>query len=216
MNASNMKRIHTVNEKYGVDNVSQLRNIQDKRRYTFDQKRTMLQFDPPHIKHEISGDNLTLYRLNKQISDEWLNMYHPLKAPRGNLLCLGLVKDDTIYCLMTFKKCRDKRYNAELSRMWMLPDYYVTGGYSILSEYASKFGLYNIVAYVNLTFENYLEYESIGMTHVRNIQKTRWWIKDSNKITDASRRQQGILEDDLIKDGWLPVYDCGQAVYEFR
>lgn len=108
MNASNMKRIHTVNEKYGVDNVSQLRNIQDKRRYTFDQKRTMLQFDPPLIKHEISVDNLTLYRLNKQISDEWLNMYHPLKAPRGNLLCLGLVKDDTIYCLMTFKNVEIK------------------------------------------------------------------------------------------------------------
>lgn len=210
---NNEKRIKTCLHRYKVENVAQLPGVQDKRRMTFEAKRTTLIFYQEPRVNIIDGCDLTCYRLNKDIADDWLNKYHPFKAPRGNVLCLGLVKDDTIYAIMTFKKSRDSRYVAELSRLWMLPTYQIISGYDILSAEASALGLYNIVAYVNLSFENYLDYESIGMRYIRDIQKTKWWIKGDEKMSDASRRQYKLKQEDMTADGYLPVYDCGVRVY---
>lgn len=212
---SQQKRIDTVQNRYGVTNVAQLADVQDKRRATFESKRnTAIFYQEPRI-NLIDGHTLQLYRISKDVADSWLDLYHPFKHPRGNVLCLGLVANATIYCLITFKKSRDKHYNAELSRMWMLPTYNVIDGYDILSKAASEFGMYNIVAYVNMSFENYRDYESIGMKHVRDTNRTKWWIKEADRISDPSRRQRKLSEELMLKDGWLPVYDCGQRVYEF-
>lgn len=213
---SNEKRIQTNLYTYGVDNVSKLPQVQAKRSETFESKRrTILFYQEPRINN-IQGYELTVYRLEKAYSDNWLNTYHPFGAPRGNVFSLGLVKDDTCYCVMTFKKSRDKNYSAELSRMWMLPTYNVVRGYDILSEEASKFGISSIIAYVNMSFENYRDYESIGMKYIRDIQRTKWWVKDKIKMSDASRRQYKLKQEDMLDKGYLPVYDCGQRVYVFK
>lgn len=214
MNNSDLKRTETVMKKYGVDNVSKLLSVQSKRLSTFYRNRPCIHHDLEAPITMLLGSDFDIYRLNKSISDEWLNLYHPLGAPRGTLLSLGLVKDNTIYCIMTFKKSRDKHYNVELSRMWMMPGFYVKDGYNILSDYATQFGLYNIVAYVNLTYESFEEYERIGMTSHRDIQRRKWWIKNDDMISDASRRQKHITTKSLIEAGYHPEWDLGTAVYE--
>lgn len=210
---NNEKRIKTCLHKYKVENVAQIPEIQDKRRMAFDKKRTTILFYQEPRVNVIDGHSLSVFRLNKDVADEWLNTYHPFKAPRGNVLCLGLVRDDTIYAMMTFKKSRDSQYLAELSRLWMLPTYQIIDGYDILSNEASALGLYNIVAYVNMSFENYLDYESIGMKHIRDIRRTKWWIRSDEKMSDASRRQYKLKQEDMAGQGYLPVYDCGIRVY---
>lgn len=210
---NNEKCIKTCLHKYKVRNVAQLPDVQAKRRRTFELKRTTILFYQEPRINIIDGKDLILYRLNKDVADEWLNHYHPFKAPRGNVLCLGLVKNDTIYAMMTFKKSRDPQYVAELSRLWMLPTYQIIGGYDILSSEASALGLYNIVAYVNMSFENYKDYESIGMQHIRDIQRTKWWVRNDEKMSDASRRQSKLKQEDMTDSGYLPVYDCGIRVY---
>ena len=212
---NNEKRIKTNLLKYKVENVAQLPDVQAKRQKTFEAKRTTLVFYQEPRINIIDGYDLTIYRIDKDVADAWLNKYHPFKAPRGNVLCLGLVKDDTIYAIMTFKKSRDPNYVAELSRLWMLPTYQVTHGYDILSSEASALGLYNIVAYVNMSFENHLDYQSIGMKYVRDIQRTKWWIKSDNKISDASRRQKHLTANEMIFKGYIPVYDSGTKVYAY-
>lgn len=212
---NNEKRVKTNLLRYKVENVAQLPEIQSKRRSTFEAKRTTILFYQEPRINMIDGHELTLYRLNKNVADDWLNQYHPFKAPRGNVLCLGLVKDSTIYAIMTFKKSRDSRYVAELSRLWMLPTYQVIDGYDILSSEASALGLYNIIAYVNMSFENYLDYESIGMKHIRDAQRTKWWVRGDEKMSDASRRQYKIKQEDMTQQGYLPVYDCGIRIYVF-
>ena len=212
---NNEKRIKTNLLKYKVENVAQLPDVQAKRQKTFETKRTTLVFYQEPRINIIDGYDLTIYRIDKDVADTWLNKYHPFKAPRGNVLCLGLVKDDTIYAIMTFKKSRDPNYVAELSRLWMLPTYQVTHGYDILSSEASALGLYNIVAYVNMSFENHLDYQSIGMKYVRDIQRTKWWIKADNKISDASRRQKHLTANEMIFKGYIPVYDSGTKVYAY-
>ena len=210
---SNEIRVKTNLLKYKVENVAQLSEIQDKRRKAFEDKRTTILFYQEPRINVIDGHELTLYKLDKEVADDWLNTYHPFKAPRGNVLCLGLVKDSTIYAIMTFKKSRDSTYVAELSRLWMLPTYQIVDGYQILSSAASELGVYNIVAYVNMSFENYHDYESIGMKYVRDVQRTKWWINGDDKMSDASRRQAKIKQETLIAEGWSPAYDCGIRVY---
>lgn len=189
--------------------------VQAKRRETFESKRTTLIFYQEPRLRKVDGTSLSVCRLNKEVADKWLETYHPFGAPRGNVLCLGLTDEDNIYCMMTFKKSRNPEYCAELSRLWMLPGYDVIGGYDILSTAASQFGVYNIVAYVNMSFENYHDYESIGMKYVRDIQRTKWWITSSHRMSDASRRQRKLSAKHMLESGWLPVYDCGQRVYVF-
>lgn len=210
---NNEKRIKTNLLKYKVKNVAQLPEVQAKRRNTFEEKRTTLVFYQEPRINIIDGHELTVYRLNKTVADQWLDAYHPFGKPRGNVLCLGLVKDDVIYAIMTFKKSRDSQYVAELSRLWTLPTYHITDGYDILSNEASNLGLYNVIAYVNMSFENYQDYEAIGMKHLRDIQRTRWWVKAHHKISDASRRQKHLTENEMIFKGYIPVYDCGTRVY---
>lgn len=210
------KRIQTNLVKYGVNNVSKLKSVQDKRYATFESKKTVLIYYHEPRVNVITADDMEVYMLDKTVADNWLDMYHPMKAPRGNVLSLGLVKNNTIYAIMTFKKSRNKAYSAELSRLAMLPTWNVIGGYDKLSHYASEFGVYNIVAYVNTSFENIQDYESIGMNLVRTIQPTKWWIRNDEMISDASRRQRKIKQEDMINDGYLPVYDCGQHVYVFE
>ena len=64
-----------------------------------------------------------------------------------------------------------------------------------------------------MSFENYKDYESIGMNYVRDIQRTKWWIKGDEKMSDASRRQYKLKQEDMTTEGYLPVYDCGIRVY---
>lgn len=210
------RRIATNLERYGVSNVAKLPEVQDKRRKSFEDKKDIAIFYQDPRVNILKADDLKVFRLAKDVADDWLNKYHPFKAPRGNVVCLGLTDGSEIYAIMTFKKSRNPEYFAELSRLWMLPTYQVIGGYDKLSSAASDLGIYNIVAYVNMSFENYMDYESIGMQYIRNIQPTKWWIRDDDRISDASRRQKKLSENDLVFKGYVPIYDCGQRVYAFN
>lgn len=218
MNTSNDKRIQTNLGRYGVDNVSKLDWVQAKRLTSYEKKRNFLgyYYKKPESHTIINGEDLKIYRLNKDISDNWMNEYYPLKAAKGTVLAIGLVKDSVIYCMMTFKKSKDKRYYAELSRMYMLPGYYVKNGFSILSKFASDYGLYNIVSYVNFCFDNFEDYEEIGMKSDRDIQRKKWWWNGVDFISDNSRRQSNWTESDMINLGYSSYHDLGTAVYEFK
>lgn len=63
----------------------------------------------------------------------------------------------------------------------------------------------------------------------RNTAPTKVWSKWDSKITDSLLRQRGYdqlfgtdygkgtsNEALMLEHGWLPVYDCGQAVYEWK
>lgn len=210
------RRIATNLERYGVSNVAHLPEVQAKRRKSFEDKKDIAIFYQDPRVNILKADDLKVFRLAKDAADDWLNKYHPFKAPRGNVVCLGLTDGSKIYAIMTFKKSRNPEYFAELSRLWMLPTYQVIGGYDKLSSAASDLGIYNIVAYVNMSFENYMDYESIGMRYIRDIQPTKWWIRDDDRISDASRRQKKLSENDLVFKGYVPIYDCGQRVYVFN
>lgn len=211
----NEKQLATLLTKYNVTNVAKLPEVQEQRRKTFASKRIDLVYNPAPILNRIPAERFKVFILNKGVADMWLNKYHPLGAPRGNVLSLGLVEENTIYCIMTFKKSRNTTYDAELSRMWTLPTYQIIGGYDMLSQFASEYGLSSIVAYVSISFEDVSNYESIGMRVVGTIQKTKWWTNSKTTLSDASRRQKKIPEQALLDSGWIALYDKGKVVLEY-
>ena len=179
-------------------------------------------------ENRVHARECTIYRINPLIGDEFLNKYHLQNSCKGQLLYLGLVYQDELVLLMTFGKPRySKSHYVELLRFCCNPKYRVVGGVSRLFSYAtSEYGLHNIVTYCDLSKFTGRTYELIGMHLDRISPPQEIWSKGDKKLTANLLRKHGyeqllheplngVLSNEqaLLQDGWLPVYDCGQAVY---
>lgn len=182
-------------------------------------------------RQSIYARNCEIYRLNLDVAEDFLNEYHLQGSCRGQLLCLGLVKDGTLYQVMTFGKSRyDSKHDIELLRLCTLPGYSVTGGASKLFSYAtSEYALNNIISYCDRSKFTGHVYEKIGMKLIRTTPPQEVWSKGNQKITANLLRQRGYdqlfktnygkgasNEMLMLENGWAPVTDCGQLVYEFK
>jgi len=168
-------------------------------------------------KIHISCNELRLYKLNLDVTNEFLDKNHYIGRCRGQLLCLGLVNGGEIYQVMTFGKPKfDKSHMVQLYRMCTKLGYEVDGGYDMLSKFASEFGLYDIVAYADFSKTDGSELESIGMKLDHITPPRLIWSKGKQYINSSlivSGRSKYHSDEDLLNDGWLPIYDCGQRVY---
>ena len=132
---------------------------------------------------------------------------------------------------MTFGKPRyDKHHSVELLRLCTKPGYTVAGGASRLFKFATEnYGLSDIISYCDLSKFSGDIYETIGMHLIRTTPPQEIWSRGNQKITANLLRQRGYdqlfktnygkgtsNEQLMIENGWLPVYDCGQLVYEFK
>ena len=87
----------------------------------------------------------------------------------------------------------------------------------------------SIISYCNRAKFKGDVYTKLGFKYVRTNSPTKWWSKASRVISDTLLRQRGYdqlfgtnygkgtsNEQLMIDNWWLPVYDCGQAVYELN
>lgn len=180
---------------------------------------------------KVYARNCKIYKLNLDVAQQFLNRYHLQGSCRGQLLCLGLIQDGELYQVMTFGKPRyDKAHYVELLRLCSKPGYTVVGGASKLFKYATvEFGLSNIISYCDVSKFNGDVYKNIGMKLIRTTPPQEIWSRGADKITANLLRQHGYdqlfntnygkgtsNEQLMLNNGWLPVYDCGQRVYEFK
>lgn len=171
-------------------------------------------------KTVINVSEFKVYRVTKQVANKFLEQNDIHGACRGQLLCLGLIKDDEIFQIMTFGRSKyDKSYDIQLMRMCTKLGYFIEGGYDVLSSYASShFGVDRCITYVDKSKLYSQEYESIGMTLVRETPPSKIWSKGKKYIYDALVRTPytKYTPESLLAEGYLPVYDCGQRVYVFE
>lgn len=182
-------------------------------------------------RKSIYARNCQIYKINLPVAVDFLNRYHLQGSCKGQLLCLGLVKDDVLYQIMTFGKARyDKKHDIELLRLCTRPGYSVVGGASKLFSYAtSEYALNNIISYCDVSNFSGTVYENIGMKFVRSSPPQIVWSKGDKKITANLLRQRGydqlfktnygkgVSNDELmLTHDWLPVPDCGQKVFEYN
>lgn len=172
--------------------------------------------------------NLEIWVITPEEGNQFLNDYHLQGSCRGQTLYLGLVQDGILHQLMTFGKSRyDHKYNIELLRLCTRPGYQVVGGASRLLHYARHvYNLEKIISYCDLAKFNGDVYEAIGMRLLRTTPPQEIWSRGKKKITANLLRQRGYdqlfgtgygkgtsNEELMLEHNWLPVYDCGQAVY---
>lgn len=181
-------------------------------------------------KTAIYARNCEIYKLNKDITDEFLNRNHLQGTCRGQSLLLGLVYDDELYHVMTFGKPRyNKNYDVELLRLCTKSGYTVIGGANKLFKFATEYMcIDNIISYCDRSKFNGDIYERLGMKLVKTTPPQEVWSKENKKVTSNLLRVRGYdqlfgtnygkyanNEYLMLLDGWLPIYDCGQKVFEY-
>lgn len=197
--------------------------------FDWDDKEKILNMLRP--KQSIYARKCRIYRLNKQVAVDFLNQHHLQGSCRGQLLCLGLVYEGDIVQVMTFGRPRyDSKHSVELLRLCTKTGFNVIGGASKLFSYAtSEYGLSDIISYCDLSKFDGKVYDKIVMTKIRLTPPQEVWSKGKEKITANLLRARGYdqifktcygkgtsNEELMLEHGWLPVYDCGQAVYEYK
>lgn len=173
-----------------------------------------------HIKNVLKSD-----------LDKFLEDNHLQGTCRGQTIKLGLYYDDKLVQVMTFGKPRyNKNYQYELLRLCTDNNYIVIGGSEKLFKYFIKnYNPESIISYCDISKFSGDVYTRIGFNYLYTTDPRCHWSKGSNHITDNLLRQRGYDQlfgtnygkgtdnkELMLNSGWLPVYDCGQSVYEWH
>lgn len=181
-------------------------------------------------KNVVYARQCKVVEIDHNTASEFETKYHLQGSCRGQSMCLGLYYMEELIQVMTFGKPRyNKKYQWELLRLCTHSEYRIVGGASKLFSYFVRENKpQSIISYCDLAKFNGEVYSQLGFTHVRDTEPQKVWSTNSEKITDNLLRQRGYdqlfnakygkgtsNEELMLENGWLPVYDCGQATYSY-
>ena len=168
-------------------------------------------------KEYLNSSDFTVYRLAKEVADKFLIKNHYQGTCRNQVMYLGLVQNREIYQVLSLGRSRySTNHSVQIMRMCTKLGYEFRDGYNTLFSYVtSEYGLYDIIAYCDQAKSDGSEYLKIGMKFVKENQPKLIWSKDKKYITEGLRMSKKISKEQLLENGWLPVYDCGQLVFEY-
>ncbi len=182
-------------------------------------------------RKSIYARDCSIYKLNNDVAKKFI-VENDIKGNcRGQLLFLGLVYNQELYQVMSFGHPRfSKSYDVELMRLCTRSGYQVLGGASKLFKFATQdYGLNNIIAYCDIAKYAGEVFEKMGMKLSNITPPQEIWSKNSRFITANLLRQKGAKhllkdqydnnldnEENMLANGWLPIFDCGMKVYTFK
>lgn len=179
-------------------------------------------------KQVIYARYCTLRLLTPSQSRNFENLYHLQNSARHQTICLGLYYRDNLVQLMTFGVPRyNKKYEYELIRLCSASNYAVVGGAEKLLKYfINNYDPTSIISYCDLSKFTGDVYVRLNMKLDHITEPNKIWSKGKEFITNNLLLQRGYdqlfntshgkgtsNEQLMLDNGWLPVYDCGQAVY---
>ena len=171
------------------------------------------------------------HRVSQETADDFTLQNHLQGRCRGQVINYGLYLNDELVEVMTFGKPRyNKKYDLELLRLCSLKGVRVIGGASkLFKRFKEENPDRSVISYCNLAKFTGEVYEKIGMKLDHVSPPAKVWSKGDKFITDNMLRSRGYdqlfgthfgkgtdNEALMLTDGWLPVYDCGQAVYVYK
>jgi len=175
--------------------------------------------------------NCSISEVSVDDANAFINSNHIQGSCRGTIYAVGLFSHGALVQVMTFGKPRyNKSYSWELLRLCTACGVQVVGGASKLFKYCvTNYNLNNIISYCDRAKFTGRVYEQIGMTYQYTSTPNVHWSKRHDHISGSLLRQRGYDQlfnanygkgtsnDELmLQNGWLPVYDCGQAVYTYK
>lgn len=168
--------------------------------------------------------------VNAKVANKFIKDNHIQGQARGAVLTLGLTYDNELVMCMSFGRSRyNKKYTYELLRMCSKQDVEVVGGASKLFRFAThQMELDSIISYCDAAKFSGNVYENMGMSFVNHTLPNVVWSKENKYVTSNLLRQRGYdqlfnanygkdtdNEILMLLNGWVPVCDCGQKVYEY-
>lgn len=194
--------------------------------WDWDDKTKILNMLTP--KQKLYARKLDIRTISKEKANDFLKSYHLQGDCYGNKVNLGLFEDEQLVQVMTFGKPRyNRNYEWELLRLCSKPEYMIVGGAERLFKHFICTNMpKSVISYCDMSKFSGDVYKRLGMT-LKNVSKPqKIWSKGLDYITDNLLRQRGFdqlfktdygkgtdNEQLMIKQNWLPVYDCGQKVF---
>ncbi len=162
----------------------------------------------------INSENLDVYKLTRTAYKTFLNAYGHRRNKKYNRkeVAFGLVKDGLLYQVILLQKSMYHHHST------VIADYGTRWGYNIengLNKLLQT--IFNIYEKNDIILELPFDRLDINDLHEMNlhyyhsVHPMLIWSKKNECITD----NKNIDKESMLADGWLPVYDCGQAVYTF-
>ena len=180
------------------------------------QNKIISQLLPRTIIH---ASECSIYKLTDIAAKHFIDVNGLQSCPKGQMLHVGLVKDDKIYAVISFgKSIYSNEYQAQIYSICTRIGYDVQEGYDAISTAASRdFGIHSCIAYIDRSkqFDENNICENIGMKHYKKIAPQLIWSKNTKFISDKYVRTPE-QQDELLSTGWLPIYNCGKDVYVFK
>lgn len=172
---------------------------------------------------------LQLKEITKQEANIFIQNNHLQDSCYGNTVNLGLFYENQLVQVMTFGKSRyNENYEYELLRLCTKTGYKITGGAEkLFKHFIDNHKPNSIISYCDLSKFNGDVYQRLKFNLLRiNTPSKHWCNKERKHILNSLLMQQGFdrlfktnygkgtsNEELMLENGWLPIYDCGQAVY---
>lgn len=179
-------------------------------------------------KTTIYGRSCDVRHVTTSDAVEFTTKYHLQGSCKGQVLNYGLYYNDELVEIMTFGTPRyNRHYDLELLRLCSRSDLRVAGGASrLFSRFKQENTDKSVISYCDLAKFSGDVYNQLGMTLKTITEPNKIWSKNADYVTQNLLNQRGFdqlfntdfgkgtsNEQLMIEHGWLPVADCGQAVY---
>lgn len=183
-----------------------------------------------YLKTNVYARFCDIKEVSKEDCNNFLNKYHLQNTCKGQTIRLGLYYKDELIEIMTFGRPRyNKKFQYELLRLCTKSKYQVIGGTQKLFKYfLEEYNPNSIISYCDLSKFSGDVYDKLGFKLKNRTNPSCHWSKGDQMITNNLLLQRGYdqlfgtnfgkgtsNEQLMIENGWLPVYDCGQAVYQY-
>lgn len=188
------------------------------------------------VVHSLSSDRIVYARnckvsiIDQKTANMFETMYHFQSKVRGQSVCLGLYSDGELVQVMTFGKPRyNSHYEYELLRLCTRFGTKVVGGSERLwTAFIKMYSPKSVISYCDLSKFKGDVYFRLGMELECITPPNKLWSKGNRVVTNNLLLQRGYdqlfgtdfgkgtcNETLMLDSGWLPIYDCGQAVYVY-
>lgn len=178
-------------------------------------------------KDSIGARQCKIKEVSKKEAIDFINKYH-IQGYARDKIRLGLYFKDELVSIMTFDRPRyNKNYEYELVRYCSSLN--ITGGSKKLFNYFLKsYSPNSICSYCDISKFTGKTYDDLGFSLVRINSPAVHWYDGKTHITDNLLRQWGFdnlfntsygkgtsNRELMLSHGFVEVYDCGQATYEY-
>lgn len=169
-------------------------------------------------KQRIFARNCIIKQISVSDEKTFLNEYH-LQGYAKSTVAYGLYFNDELIQIMTFGEPRfSKKYEYELIRLCTKYNYIIIGGVQrLFNKFIKEYNPTSIISYCDFSKFSGSIYEKIGMKYVNRSKPTVMYCNYKwNTINESILIKEPDTKELVQKDGYLPIYNCGNLIYEWK